>query len=812
ICKDSPPVVKVANDEQAAELADFDEQIEALIEQAEADMPHVDATQVAWEAMMPRWQTLIPTQATSSGGAALDMLADRSLVVGGANADSDVYEVTMPLAGAGHTAIRLEALEHSSLPSSRAGRAPNGNAVMTGFEAELALASAPTEWTPIRLVRAWADYEQDDKFPVANALDGKTDTGWSVGATNHDGGRQAIFLAAEPFGSEEGSILRVRLKHESEHKQHQFGHIRVKTTTAPTVAAMGAGLSLDTWHSVGPFPAHSGSVAFHEAFAPEAANVNLGQEFTVGEETLKWENQHDWRDGAFHPLSGDVGASYVYRNIRSDTTQRVTLHLGADDAAKVWINRTLVFERDGAGVGRNDIQTTLNAGNNQFLVKVVNHVGDTGYSFALDTDAQIVPAALVDAVVVGTDAREEEQVAALRTFFRENVSEEPALRETIAERRVTEKLRGELDGEIPTTLVMEEREEARGAHVLLRGAYDQHGDEVQPGTPGILPPLQADAPPTRLALAEWLVDPAHPLTSRVTVNRLWQQVFGLGIVRTSEDFGSQGDPPSHPELLDWLASDFVESGWDMKEFMKGLVTSSTYRQSSRGTVESRAGDSRNRLYSRGPRFRLDAEGIRDQALAVSGLLEATVGGPSVKPPQPAGLWKAVGYVGSNTDTFVSDEGPEKVHRRSLYTFLKRTSPPPQMSILDAPSREACTVRRERTNTPMQALMLMNDPQYVEAARAFAQRVLNEGGDTVEEQIAFAFEIATARLPQAAEASILTETLNVHLAQMAADDEAAQAVAALAQHAAEEGADAAELAAWMMVANLLLNLDEVVNKG
>ena len=813
--KDSPPVVKVANDEQAAELAGHDAEIAALTEQTQSDMPHVDAAQAAWEATMPRWRTLTPVHAESSGGAAMDLLADRSLLVSGANPDTDVYEVTMTLEGAGHTAIRLEALEHASSPSARTGRAGNGNAVMSGFEAEITPASAPTEWTPIRLVRAWADHEPDPTFPIANALDGKTETGWAAGASNREGGRQAIFLASAPFGSEDGSLLRVRLKHESPHKQHQFGRIRLKTTTAPTLGAMSAGVSLEAWHSVGPFPAHSGAVAFHEAFAPEAGNVNLGQEFAVGEEALKWEKQRDWRDGAFHPLNGGVGASYVYRNIRSDTTQRVALRIGADDAAKVWINRTLVFERDGAGgagVVQNDVQATLNAGANQFLVKVVNHAGDTGYSFALDMDPRIVPAALADAVGVDPATREEEQVAALRTFFRENVSAEPALREVLAERRVAQSLRDELNGRIATTLVMEEREEPRGAYVLNRGAYDQPGDQVQPGTPGILPPLKADAPPNRLALAEWLVDPAHPLTARVTVNRLWQQVFGQGMVRTSEDFGSQGDPPSHPELLDWLASDFVSNGWDIKAVMKQIVTSSTYRQSSSGTAESRERDGMNRLYSRGPRFRLDAEGIRDQALALGGLLQPTVGGPSVKPPQPDGLWKAVGYVGSNTDTFVSDQEPEKTHRRSLYTFLKRTAPAPQMSILDAPSREACTVRRERTNTPMQALMLMNDPQYVEAARAFAKRVLTEGGDTVEERIAFAFEVATARLPRASEASVLTETLATHLAQMAENTEAARELAAVGETALAEETDAAELAAWTMVANLLLNLDEVVNKG
>jgi hypothetical protein len=813
--KDSPPVVKVPTDDQATQLANYDAQIEDLNGQATADMPHVDATQAAWEATMPRWQTLTAVHATSTGGAAMDLLDDRSVLVSGANPATDVYEVTFPLHGAGHTAIRLEALEHSSLPSGRTGRAGNGNAVMTGFEAEIASADAPTEWAPIRLVRAWADYEQDSKFAVANALDGKTDTGWAAGSVNRDGGRQAIFLAAAPFGSEDGSLLRVRLKHESESAKHQFGRIRVKTTTAASVAAMSAAVSQDTWHSVGPFPAHTGSVAFHEAFAPEAGNFNAGQEFDAGDAKLKWEKQHEWRDGAFHALSGDVGASYVYRNLRSDTTQRVTLRVGADDAVKVWVNRVLALESDAAsdrGVSAHELQVTLNAGNNQLLVKVVNHAGDSGYSFGLDSDPRIVPATLVDVAADVAAEREADQSLALSTFFRENVSDDPALREVVAERRVAQTLKSELDGQVATTLVMEEREEPRGAYVLNRGAYDDQGEQVQPGVPGIFPSLPDDAPSNRLALARWLVDPEHPLTARVTVNRLWQQVFGQGIVRTTEDFGSQGEPPTHPELLDWLASDFVANGWDIKAFMKQMVMSSTYRQSSTATADARARDSRNQLYSRGPRFRLDAEAIRDQALALGGLLQSTVGGPSVKPPQPAGLWKAVGYVGSNTDTFVSDIGPENVHRRSLYTFLKRTAPAPQMNILDAPSREACTVRRERTNTPMQALMLMNDPQYVDAARAFARRVLAEGGESAEERIAYAFEAATARPARAAETAILIATLQTHMGQMAEDAEGASQLALIGEVDPDAPVDVAELAAWTMMANLILNLDEVINKG
>ena len=283
-------------------------------------------------------------------------------------------------------------------------------------------------------------------------------------------------------------------------------------------------------------------------------------------------------------------------------------------------------------------------------------------------------------------------------------------------------------GRPPTTLVFRERAgEPKPAYLLKRGEYDQRGEKVGRAVPAFLPPFPPGEPVNRLGLANWLVAPDHPLTARVAVNRLWLQVFGTGLVKTAEDFGSQGEPPSHPELLDWLAVQFREDGWDVKRMMKRLVMSATYRQSSRVAPEKLAKDPDNRLLSRGPRYRLDAEMLRDQALFVSGLLVEHVGGPSVKPPQPPGLWEAVGYTASNTARFVADRGADKVDRRSLYIFWKRTSAPPQMTTFDAPSREACTVRRERTNTPLQALLLLNEPQMIEASRALAERVLREAG-------------------------------------------------------------------------------------
>jgi hypothetical protein len=350
----------------------------------------------------------------------------------------------------------------------------------------------------------------------------------------------------------------------------------------------------------------------------------------------------------------------------------------------------------------------------------------------------------------------------------------------------------------------------RESFILKRGEYDQRGDKVARATPAILPPMPEGAPQTRLSLAQWFLAEEHPLTSRVAVNRFWQQVFGTGLVKTAEDFGAQGEPPSHPELLDWLAVDFRENGWDIKRLMKQLVMSSTYRQSSKVTPALAQRDPENRLLARGPRFRFEAETLRDQALAVSGLLVEKIGGPGVKPPQPD-LWGAVAYVGSNTMKFEQDSG-EKVHRRTLYTFFKRTAPPPQMSTFDAPSREACRVRRERTNTPLQMLLLMNDPQYVEAARALAERTIKQGGDSPADRAAFMFRLCTARAPTDDERAELVSFYELNFAEFKAAEAEAAKLIAIGENPPDQALAKPELAAWTLVANLVLCLDEVVTKN
>jgi hypothetical protein len=375
-----------------------------------------------------------------------------------------------------------------------------------------------------------------------------------------------------------------------------------------------------------------------------------------------------------------------------------------------------------------------------------------------------------------------------------------------------DKEHNEFEAKLPTTLVSRELAEPRPAYILKRGEYELKSDKVGRDTPAFLPPLPAGAPRNRLGFAQWVISRDNPLTARVAVNRFWQQCFGTGLVKTTEDFGTQGELPTHPELLDWLAVQFREEGWDVKKLMKLIVMSATYRQSSVLTPERLAKDPANRLLSRGPRYRLDAETLRDQALFLSGLLVERQGGPSVKPPQPYGLWEAVGYTASNTAKFVADTGCERVHRRSMYTFWKRTSPPPQMTTFDAPSREACTARRERTDTPLQALLLLNETQYVECARALAERTLHECRSTHEGRVKYMFRLATCRPPDPKELTELTAAYKDYLAGYTDDVGAAKALIAVGESKPDPALNPSELAAWTMIANLILNLDEVLNKG
>jgi hypothetical protein len=403
--------------------------------------------------------------------------------------------------------------------------------------------------------------------------------------------------------------------------------------------------------------------------------------------------------------------------------------------------------------------------------------------------------------------RNEGQRLKIRNAFLEEAAP-PAARQAWTKLRELERERAAIETAVTTVMVMQELPEPRPAFVLKRGAYDARGEAVNRGVPAVLPPMANGLPNDRLGLARWIVSPENPLTARVTVNRFWQMLFGTGLVKTAEDFGAQGEVPSHPELLDWLALEFQENGWDVKALLKTIVSSATYRQSSKITPQLLQRDPENRLLARGPRMRLPAEMVRDQALFVSGLMVEKLGGPSVKPYQPEGLYKDMLF--SNMTNYAQEKG-EGLWRRSLYTFWKRTVMPPAMQVFDASSRESCTVRETRTNTPLQALNLMNDTTYVEAARMMAQRMLNEGGPNPEDRIAFGWRLAAGRAPDDGEKRLLLDNLQAQREYFRGHPQEAKQLLAAGEKRNDPKLDSQELAAYSVVASLILNLDEVVTK-
>ena len=392
-------------------------------------------------------------------------------------------------------------------------------------------------------------------------------------------------------------------------------------------------------------------------------------------------------------------------------------------------------------------------------------------------------------------------------------SVDPAFAPELAERDTLAHELYRLRREAPTVMVMEELPGARETHVLVRGSYDAPGEKVEAGVPeNLLGAWPTGAPRNRLGLAEWLTKPDHPLTSRVVVNRFWQQLFGVGLVKTSDNFGMQGEWPSHPELLDLLARDFVDSGWNVKALIKGIVLSATYRQDSSVSPELVARDPENRLLARGPRFRMPAEMLRDHALQISGLLTRKVGGPSVFPYQPANLYKGIVVAATYPGTQYVESVGDDLYRRSLYTYWKRTVPHPTMNVFDAPDREVCIVRRNTTNTPLQSLTLLNDPIFVEAARKFAERLIHEGGETVEGRLLLAFRLSMGRVPLPSEVDILRKSLESSRLAFVADEPGAKALVGVGASKSDPGIPVQELAAWTVVANIILNMDEAITKG
>ena len=411
-------------------------------------------------------------------------------------------------------------------------------------------------------------------------------------------------------------------------------------------------------------------------------------------------------------------------------------------------------------------------------------------------------------LAIAPDKRDARQKETLLNHFLQNIDKN--YQKLIAEKRAAEKQRADISKSKITSMVMGDRPQMRPTYLLERGHYEhaKKDEVIKPNVPSFLPPMPEDTPANRLGLAKWLMRPDHPLTARVAVNRYWSLLFGRGIVQSVSDFGTQGEWPSHPQLLDWLALDFIKSKWNIKRALKQMVMSATYRQSSRITRDLYLKDPNNILLSRGPRFRLQGEFVRDNALAVSGLLVRKVGGPGVRPYQPPGLWNEVSLSGNVR--FRQDKG-EGLYRRSMYTYWKRSAPAPSMTIFDAPTREKCMVERPRTNTPLQALVSLNDPQFIEAARHLAKRIMKEGGVTPEERITHGYRLVASRSPKPAVAGILANSFREELANYKKNPAEAVKLLQVGDSKHDESLEPSEHAAWTIIASILLNLDEVINR-
>ncbi len=807
-----PPSIKAPTPEQAQRLEEVTAKLAKVQERRMADDPQMDAAQRQWEQriapkLAKMWQVLDPISYASSHGSTLTKLPDRSVLASGNNPHNDNYEIIARTNAVGVTALRIEALTHESLPHNGPGRAPNANAVVSEIQLEVAPANDPENFKPVKFATAWADHEQKNgEYFASKLIDGivNPENGWAPEGHAKREDRTVVLATQEPIGFPGGTLVRVTLKHETKFSNHALGRVRLSVSTD----ASHRPVTLSDWHVAGPFTASSFNEAFDRNFGPETG-VDLNAKYG----NIGWQAMPTLTDGRTHLFASTANAAmYLTRTIDAPSPRKMTISLGSDDAIKVWLNGKVVHENRvfrGVAADQDMVTLDLQPGKNRLMLKVVNAGGGFGYYFnRAGEQSGLLPPLVASALQAAPAQRKPAEVEALREYYRRNYS--PRYRAIDEEYNKLLAQQKSIEAEMPVTLVMEDLPKPRPTHVLIRGEYDNPGERVEPDVPAALGGLPAGAPRNRLGLARWLVDPKHPLTARVAVNRYWARYFGTGIVATVEDMGSQGEWPSHPELLDWLAVEFVESGWDIKAMQRLLVTSATYRQSATATPELLERDPANRLLARGSRFRFDAEVIRDNAMAVSGLLVEKLGGPSYKPYQPEGIWEAVSYTGSNTARFTQDRG-DVLYRRSMYIFWKRTAPPPNLNALDAPDRESCEIQRDRTNTPLQALVLMNDPQFLEAARVFAQRIMTDGGASLQDRIKWAFRLCTARYPDAKEVAVLEALYQHALSQYRADPEGAKSLVSIGDAARDETLDVREMAAWTTVTNLLLGLDETITR-
>lgn len=794
---DDAPTIAVPGTEESRKRAELQAKIDALHTQLETvDANTLLAEQRMWESQyrgQTSWKTLEFSERQSLSGATISPEQDGSLFVSGQSPKNDTYQLTVtPNFSGPVTGFRLEAIPDPRNPGGGSGRSPEGRFFLNRFAAHLDTGKRAPKGQFVRVTvpgaKKFLHLAEVEVFsgnqnvalkgkasqistypdsPASNAIDGITDGNFQAHKTSHTNEENNPWWEVDLGG--QTPVDRIVLWN------------RTDGGTASRIEGYTIQL-LDTERRVVWEEARLQAPKKEAFWALSGERQLLFATATADFSTDKYSVQD--------------AAKTVSRNLNGwDVTPRqnekieAVFVLGAPVEVSPEDKLTITLNHDFNYGG----QLTLG----RFRVAVTDEA-------TLPKRAQLPPDVL--RLVDKNEAdRSEAEAKKLADYFRGVAPSLSKLRNEIA---AVQKQRDAI--KTPTVPVMVElaADKHRETRIQVRGNFMDLGDKVEKGVLAAFHDFPKDAPNNRIGVAKWLMDPANPLTARVAANRIWAQLFGIGIVETEEDFGSQGTYPSHPELLDWLAVEFRENGWDQKALIKTIAMSAAYRQDSAAPAELFERDPFNVLIARGPRFRLDAEQVRDQALALSGLLSDKVGGPSVYPPQPPGMWRAAFNGERNWATSTGEDR----YRRGLYTFWRRSVPYPSMATFDAPSREVCNLRRIRTNTPLQAFVTLNDPVYVEIAQALARRVLAEGGKTAAERVDFALRLVQVRPPSPEELNTVTELYEAELAHYRGDAESAKALATSEIQTAPEGADLAELAAWTSVANILLNLDSVLTKS
>jgi mono/diheme cytochrome c family protein len=811
---DESPRVATPTDQQIARRGELDSQLTALRQQLDAPSAELIAAlatgQARWEQAVAEqektWVVLEPVEATATGGTTLERQPDGSLLASGESPDTDTYTVAVETPLSGITAFRLELLPDERLPGGGPGRVPGGgNLVLNDLKATVAPLGREPSGLAGRYVRVdlpgtarLLSLAEVQVFRGADniALSGKA----TQSSVEYDGPPQ---LAID--GNTDGHYFDAKSTTHTAQEDNPWWEVDLGSIGDVNRIVLwnrtdnGAGTRLFNFR-VSLLDADRNPVWEQTVAQPPNPSVDftLGGPLAVALEGATADFEQDgWPaakaiDADATSASGWAIAPQV--NQRHVAVFQAANPVGGEAGTRLTFTLAQLFGGQHT-IGRFRISATTAA-----------------------RPVQALPGAIAEILATAPDARTAEQAAALAAHYRAKAAELRDLRNQVA---AVEAQRAELEKQIPTTPIMRElaADQRRTTRMMVKGNFLNPADAVEPAVPEAFHPLPADAAADRLGLARWLVSPENPLTARVAVNRFWAQLFGAGLVETQEDFGTQGLPPSHPELLDWLAIEFMEGAgrgqpgaptalpWDIRALLRLIVTSATYRQTSTAAPALLQRDPNNRLLARGPRFRLEAEMVRDQALAISGLLSRKQGGPSVYPPQPDGLWRAA-FNGERT--WATSTGEDR-YRRGLYTYWRRTVPYPSMAAFDAPSREICTVRRISTNTPLQAFVTLNDPVYVELAQALARRMVAEGGSTPEDRARFGLRLCLCRPPHDAQVAQVVALYQKELDHYRQDATAAMQLATNPLGPLPEGQDPAELAAWTVVANVLMNLDGVLTK-